>query len=108
MKSTKTVQPYKNTAAEKNRSTLKNADSGFADPLKIKNQNPKDQPKDGINSPWDFRCPQYDQRSSNFINAGTHYGVGHRQPIGHTGPAKQEVPTLPCHRVNTLQNDDLG
>ncbi len=108
MKSTKTVQSYKNTAAEKNRSTLKNTKSGFADPIAIKAQNPKDQPKDGVNSPWDFRCPQYDQRSSNFINAGTHYGVGHTQPIGHAGPPKQQVSTLPWNRVNTLQDDDLG
>lgn len=108
MKSTKTIQSYKNTAAQTNRSTLKNTKSGFADPIAIKNQNPIDKPKDGVNSPWDFRCPQYDQRSSNFVNAGTHYGVGHKQPIGHSGDPKQEVPTLPCERRNTLQDDDLG
>lgn len=108
MKSTKTVQSYKNTAAEKNRSTLKNTKSGFSDPIAIKEQNKKDQPKDGAGSPWDFRCPQYDQRSSNFVNAGTHYGVGHRQPIGHEGNPKQTVPVLPQSRVNTLQDDDLG
>jgi hypothetical protein len=63
---------------------------------------------DAKNSPWDFRCPQYDQRSGNFVNAGTHYGVGYRNPIGHMGPAKQEVPSLPRHRVDTMQEDDLG
>lgn len=108
MKSTKTVQSYKNTAAEKNRSTLKNTKSGFADPIRIKEQNKNCQPEDGMNSPWDFRCPQYDQRSSNFINAGTHYGVGHRQPVGHAGNPKRTVDVLPQGRVNTLQNDDLG
>lgn len=108
MKNTKTIQKYKNTADEKVRSTLKNANSGFSDPIKIKSQNLPDKPKDGFNSPWDFRCPQYDQRSSNFINAGTHYGVAHKQPIGHKGNPLREVPTLPCHRVNTLQDDDLG
>lgn len=108
MKITKTIQDYKNTATQKNRSTLKNSNSGFSDPARIKNQNPEDKPKDGIRSPWDFTCPQYDQRSSNFVNAGTHYGVGLRQPVGHTGNPKREVPTLPCHRMNTLQDDDLG
>ena len=43
MKSTKTVQSYKNTAAEKNRNTLKTDKSGFADPIAIKNQNKKDE-----------------------------------------------------------------
>lgn len=108
MKSTKTVQSYKNTAADKNRATRKNVNSGFSDPARIKDQNPQDKPKEGINSPWDFSCPQYDQRSSNFVNAGTHYGVGLRQPVGHKGPAKQEVAVLPCRRVMTLQDDDLG
>lgn len=108
MKSTKTVQSYKNTAAEKNRSTLKNTKSGFPDPDRIKEQNPKDKPVDGVNSPWDFRCPQYDQRSSNFINAGTHYGLGINQPVGHFGNPKRTVDVLPQSRMNTLQDDDLG
>jgi hypothetical protein len=108
MKETKTVQSYKNTAAEKNRSTLKTAKSNFADPIAIKNQNPMDKPVDGVNSPWDFRCPQYDQRSSNFVNAGTHYGVGHKQPIGHNGNPKRIVDVLPQGRMNTLQDDDEG
>lgn len=108
MKNTKTVQSYKNTAAQKDRSTLKNSKTGFADPVKIKDQNPECQPEDGVKSPWDFRCPQYDQRSSNFINAGTHYGVGHKQPIGHEGNPKQFVDVLPQSRVKTMQVDDLG
>lgn len=108
MKRTKTIQSYKNTAAESNRSTLKSGKSEFADPCRIKEQNKKDEPIDGVKSPWDFRCPQYDQRSSNFINAGTHYGVGHKQPIGHTGNPKSVVDVLPQTRHNTLQDDDLG
>jgi hypothetical protein len=108
MKNTKTVQSYKNTAAQKNRSTLETEKSNFADPIRIKNQNPKDKPLDGIKSPWDFRCPQYDERSSSFVNAGTHYGVGHRQPVGHKGNPKSVVDVLPRTRHNTLQDDDLG
>jgi hypothetical protein len=108
MKSTKTVESYKNTAAQKNRSTEKSGKSKFADPIAIKNQNIEDKPVDGVKSPWDFRCPQYDQRSSNFINAGTHYGVGHKQPVGHQGNPKQIVDVLPHTRINTLEDDDLG
>ena len=108
MKNTKTVQSYKNTASEKNRSSLKTAKSGFADPIKIKEQNPEDKPIDAVKSPWDFRCPQYDERSSNFVNAGTHYGLGHKQPVGHMGNPKQTADTLPQGRKNTLQDDDEG
>ena len=108
VKSTKTVQSYKNTAAQKDRSTLKNTKSGFSDPARIKDQNPECKPEDGVKSPWDFRCPQYDQRSSNFVNAGTHYGVGINQPVGHTGNPKRMVSTLPQGRVNTTQDDDKG
>ena len=80
----------------------------FDDPIAIKQQNPKDMPIDGVNSPWDFRCPQYDQRTSNFINAGTHYGVGHKQPVGHEGNPKEIASVLPQGRFNTLRDDDLG
>lgn len=108
MKSTKTVQSVKNTAAMVDRSTLKNCKTGFADPAAIKEQNPKDKPVEGKGITWDFRCPQYDQRSSNFVNAGTHYGVAHRQPVGHKGDPKTVVDVLPQGRVNTLQDDDKG
>jgi hypothetical protein len=91
-------------------SDRKSGDTKFADPAEIKYQRPEDKPVDAKNSPWDFRCPQYDQRSSNFVNAGTVYGVGLRQPVGHTGPAKQEVDTLPCDRrkVQTQRVDEIG
>ena len=84
------------------------SDPHFKDPIKIKDQRPEDKPKDAKNSPWDFRCPQYDQRSGPWVNAGTHYGVGHRQPVGHKGNPKSVVDVLPQHRHNTLQNDDEG
>jgi hypothetical protein len=85
-----------------------NSKSGFSDPARIKEQREKDKPIDGKKSPWDFRCPQYDQRSSNFINAGTHYGVGIKQPVGHKGNAKPFVDTLPMGRVNTMTIDEVG
>lgn len=77
-------------------------DTGFKEPNAIKNQKPKNQPKDGKNTPWDYRCPQYDQRSSCFVKAGTNYGVGHRQPVGSEGNPKQRVPTMPFGRVKTM------
>ncbi len=85
-----------------------NAKSGFKDPARIKEQRELDKPVDGKNSPWDFRCPQYDQRSSNFVNAGTCYGEAHRQPVGHEGNPKQRVDVLPYGRVNTMKIDERG
>ena len=79
-------------------------ESGFKDPLKIKNQRPKDQPKDGKNTPWDYRCPQYDQRSSCFVKAGTNYGVGHRQPVG--TEKHSEKYAVPVGKVNTMKVDE--
>jgi len=84
------------------------SDPHFKQPNAIKNQRPKDKPKDGVNSPWDFRCPQYDQRSSNWVNAGTHYGVAMKQPVGHEGDPKMRVSTLPFGRVKTMDTDETG
>jgi hypothetical protein len=85
-----------------------NSESGFHDPARIKEQREIDKPKDGKKSPWDFRCPQYDQRSSCFVNAGTHYGVGLRQPVGHEGIPEQNVQVLPRGKVNTMKVDEKG
>jgi hypothetical protein len=82
--------------------------SGFTDPISIKNQKPKDKPIDGKKSPWDFTCPQYDQRSSCYVNAGTHYGVGHRQPVGHKGNPKTIVSVLPQGRFKGMEVDEVG
>jgi hypothetical protein len=56
-----------------------------------------------IKSPWNFDQPPYDERSSCFVNAGTNYGVGHKQPIGHTDNPKSNI--IPKGRVNTLKTD---
>lgn len=86
-----------------------NSKSGFKDPAAIKSQRPEDKPKDGKNSPWDFRCPQYDQRSSNFVNAGTHYGVGINQPVGHVGNPKSSADgIMPKGRITTMRVDEKG
>lgn len=83
-----------------------NSKSGFSDPDAIKYQRPEDKPVDGKKSPWDFRCPQYDQRSSNFLNAGTDYGRGINQPVGHKGNPKRTVPCMPMGEVNTMRVDE--
>jgi hypothetical protein len=85
-----------------------NSASGFSDPVAIKEQREIDKPKDAKGSPWDFRCPQYDQRSSNFVNAGTHYGVGKNQPVGHAGNPKQRVDVMPFGRPSTMRVDEEG
>lgn len=81
--------------------------SKFSDPASIQGQRPVDYPKDGKNSPWDFTCPQYDQRSSNFVNAGTNYGIGINQPVGHKGNPKQRVDVLPFGRPSTMRVDEV-
>lgn len=75
--------------------------TGFKEPNAIKKQDPKDKPVDGKKSPFDFTCPQYDQRSSCFVNAGTHYGEGITQPVGHRENPKSKVDALPMGRVKT-------
>jgi hypothetical protein len=82
--------------------------TGFKDPIASKGQKPKSQPMDGKNSPWDFRCPPYDQRHSNFVNAGTHYGVGQNVNIGHRGPTKNTVSVMPFGKVSTEKTDEKG
>jgi hypothetical protein len=79
--------------------------TGFHDRASIKKQDPKDTPKDGKPVPqgWDFSQPQYDQRSSCFMNAGTHYGEGIKQPVGHHGDPKERAECLPFGKVNTLR-----
>jgi hypothetical protein len=82
--------------------------SGFKDPTSIKKQNPKDHPVDGKKTWWECQQPQYDQRSSCFVNTGTHYGVGHKTPVGHSGDTKMRVPTMPFGRLNTMEVDEVG
>lgn len=59
-------------------------------------------------SPWDFTCPDYDKRSSNAVNAGTHQGVGKKQPVGHEGNPKQHVSALPFGKGKEMKVDEKG
>lgn len=74
--------------------------TGFKDPIGEKEGK-------HIKSPWNFDCPPYDERTSCYVNAGTHHGVGHRQPVGHEGNAMTKASTLPYGRVNTEQVSEV-
>ncbi len=77
--------------------------TGFNDPIEAKSK-PMETPA-GYNdpkSPWDFRCPNYDERSSCFVKAGSDYGVGHRNPVG-SKDHKKEDSVIPKGRVNTMK-----
>ena len=75
--------------------------TGFKDPIE-----PKGNEK-VLKSPFNFDAPRYDERSSNFVNAGSHYGVGFKQPVGHKGNPKVEAATLPKGHVKTLKVDEI-
>lgn len=76
--------------------------TGFKDSLEVKEDKK-------MKSPWNFDCPPYDERTSCYVNAGSHYGVGHKQPVGHHGNPKNVVETLPRSRakVNTMRDDEV-
>ncbi len=67
-------------------------------------------PKQGVGkmvkSPWDFSAPQYDERTSCFVSAGTHFGVGHRQPVGTASHSNTNA--VPKGRVSTMRVDEAG
>ena len=75
--------------------------TGFKDPTAVKDESKR------LKSPWNYDCPHYDERSSCFVNAGSHYGVGHRQPVGHHGNPRESAPTLPEHRAKTIKIDEV-
>lgn len=74
--------------------------TGFTEPNPI----PKEKK---MKSPWNFDCPAYDERTSCYVNAGSHYGVGKAQPVGHEGNPKSTVSALPRGKVNTLKVDKV-
>jgi hypothetical protein len=64
--------------------------------------------KKSVSNPWNFAAPDYDHRSSNAVNAGTHYGVGKVQPVGHEGNPKMDVSCLPRGKMKTMRDDEKG
>lgn len=75
--------------------------NNFKDPIAVKGETKK------IKNPWNFDQPQYDERSSCFVNAGSHYGVGYRTPVGHMGNSKQNAKTLPEYHAKTIKVDEI-
>lgn len=74
--------------------------TGFKNPIALKKEK-------SIKSPWNFDQPCYDERTSCYINAGSHYGVGHKQPVGHEGDATSQTDMLPKGRVKTMKDDEV-
>lgn len=74
--------------------------SGFKDPIAVKEGKKQ-------KSPFDFTAPCYDERTSCYMNAGTHYGVGHRQPVGHKGNPKSTASALPRTGIMTMRDDEV-
>jgi hypothetical protein len=64
--------------------------------------------KKQVRNPWSFSAPDYDHRSSNAVNAGTHHGVGKAQPVGHEGDPKMHVPCLPYGKPHEMRDDEVG
>jgi hypothetical protein len=69
---------------------MESHEHGFHDPIAAKPE------KKNVRTPFNFEAPQYDDRTK--ICAGTHHGVGHRNPVGHAGAVKQTVPALPQNK----------
>lgn len=67
--------------------------TGFDNPLKSKEGKK-------IKNPWSYECPDYDERSSCFVNAGTYHGVGHKQPVGSEKHDSKKA--IPSGRIKTL------
>lgn len=65
--------------------------TGFKNPIE-----PKESKE--VKSPWDFKQPTYDERTSCYVNAGSHYGVGHKCPVGHTSKPKSYDSVIPVGR----------
>jgi hypothetical protein len=77
--------------------------TGFKDALAVKKEDPKPANEKGNELAWSYKQPDYDKRSSCFVNAGTHYGVGHTQPVG-SSSYKAPSP-IPFGRINTMRID---
>lgn len=80
--------------------------TGFKEPNAIKRQKEEYTTREENDRVWNYKAPHYDNRSSCFINAGTKYGIGHRQPVGHKDNPKMRVDTMPFGRVNTMEVDE--
>lgn len=84
--------------------------TGFKDLTAVKKRHPENVSEKDNRSFWDHKQPDYDERTSCFMNAGTHYGVGEKVPVGkarstsHFGDGK----AIPFGRPKTLGTDEIG
>ena len=72
--------------------------TGFKNPIEGKEGK-------SVKNPWSFDQTKYDERSSCFINAGTHQGVGKKQPVGTVTSSNDYA--IPTGRVDTLKTYDV-
>jgi hypothetical protein len=70
----------------------------FKGPLQPKKEEKK-------KAPWDFRMPEYDERTSCYVNTGSHYGSGKRQPVGHSSGASLNSSALPSGAATKVLED---
>ncbi len=68
----------------------------------FKNVMEGEKPKAATN-PWSFEQPPYDMRSSCFVSAGSHHGVGHTQPVGTKKVSMNDH--VPTGKVKTLKTE---
>lgn len=89
---------------EKSRSYRK---TGLVDPLDPKVVKPRMLSEERERNLFNFKAPAYDRRSSYYIEAGTDYGVGFAQPVGHVGRPKDMTDVIPFGRPKTLRVDEI-
>lgn len=53
-----------------------------------------------IKAPWDYSQPPIDERSSCYVNAGNHHGVGYRQPTGTFKHKSFDAIPQHCHHAS--------
>lgn len=58
-----------------------------------------------VKNPWDFTQPEYDERTSCYINAGSHHGVGKRQPVGSESHNMKNA--IPTGRPKQMKDDEV-
>lgn len=76
-------------------------DTTFAMPLKPRIKEEKK------TSPWNFNQPPYDERTSCYVNAGSHWDTGFRNPVGRIGGPKQRVDTLPYGKHKGMKDTEV-
>lgn len=72
--------------------------SGFKDRTAIKEEKK-------MKSPWNFEAPSYDQRTSCFVDAGTNYGLGMKQPVGTERLSNSKA--IPTGRIDTMKVSEV-